>query len=204
MNQIEKQKWLDAGGPDLQHTVEDSGPDSVVFDIGLYRGSWASIIMQKYNPVIYGFEPVKDFYESAQRVLAKCPKVSLFNYGLGNKTHDAFIYVDNDSSSFIKESGHAQVVNIKSIKDVLIELDIESVDLASINIEGAEYELLTYLLDTGLIKKFKQLLIQFHDIGVCPEAKRRDIRDDLALTHEKIYSYDTVWDYWKLLKGVTI
>ncbi len=201
MNQIEKQKWIDAGGPELQRTFEGIGPDSIVFDIGLYRGAWTGDIVRKYDSHVYGFEPVRDFYESAQRALAKCPKVRLFNFGLGETSDEVFIYLDQDSTSLIKESARAQMVEIESIKAFMAEYDIGAVDLASINIEGAEYDLLQYLIDDGLITKFKRLMIQFHEIGVNHLSLRKEIRHSLAITHKVIYSYDTVWDYWELLEG---
>ncbi len=201
MNQIEKQKWLTAGGYELQNTFAGIGPDSTVFDIGLYKGAWTSDIVRKYDSNIYGFEPVRDFYESARRVLAKCPKVKLFNFGLGEVSDRIFIYVDNDSTSIIKESAHTQMVDIESIKAFMVEYSIDVVDLTSINIEGAEYDLLQYLIDDGLITKFKRLMIQFHEIGDNHQNLRKDIRYGLARTHKVIYSYDTVWDYWELLKG---
>ncbi len=198
MNQIEKQKWLDAGGHELQRTFEGIGPDSVVFDIGLYKGAWTGDLVLKYNPYIYGFEPVEEFYKSATRVLARCPKVKLFNFGLGAVSEEVFIYIDNDSTSLIKESGHCQMVDIESIKDFMVEHNIDTVDLASINIEGAEYDLLKYLIDDGLVTKFKRLMIQFHEIGANHQELLKAIRCGLSATHKVIYSYDTVWDYWEL------
>ena len=199
MNQEEKQKWIDAGGPELQHTFRGITPNSIVFDIGLFKGAWSSRIVEKYNPYVFGFEPVRAFYESASRVLVKCPKVQLFNYGLGSHSRSEFIYTNQDSTSFIKESGYCEMAYIRAIDEFILGYNIEVVDLASINIEGSEYELLQAMLDKNLMSLFRKLLIQFHNIGTCPEAQRKAIREDMALTHSQVYSYDTVWDYWELL-----
>ncbi len=172
-----------------------------MFDIGLYRGAWTGDIVRKYDSHVYGFEPVREFYESAQRIFTKCPKVKLFNFGLGEFSDEVFIYLNQDSTSLIKESARAKMVEIRAIKAFIVEHDIDAVDLASINIEGAEYDLLKYLIDDGLITKFTRLMIQFHEIGACHESLRKDIRHRLAVTHKVVYSYDTVWDYWELLKG---
>src|SRR6266571_4135800 len=36
-------------------------PESVVFDIGGYRGEWSAEIVRRYDPHIYIFEPVPRF-----------------------------------------------------------------------------------------------------------------------------------------------
>lgn len=179
----------------MQYTFEGVSPDSIVFDIGLFKGNWSEKIAQKYDPTIYGFEPVGEFYQDAKKGLAEYPKVKLFNFGLGKETRQAPIFVNGTLTSLINETGQPlrEVVEIKSIRDVMSEFDIDFVDLASINIEGGEYELLDYMIIAGLIPKFGSLFIQFHEVN---GFHRVDIREKLKLTHKMVYSYDTVWDYW--------
>lgn len=196
----EKQRWLKDRGEELQYTFEDIGPNSVVFDIGLYKGKWAERIARQYNPYIYGFEPVSEFYQDAKKVLAKYPKVKLFNFGLGRDTRQAPIFVNGDATSLINENGRREVVDIKSIKEVMPDFGRGFVDLASINIEGGEYELLSYMIGAGLMPKFGALLIQFHEVegdSRLGRYKRANIRTMLRQTHEPIYIYDTVWELWK-------
>lgn len=193
----EKQRWLEDGGQELQYDFEGIGPESIVFDIGLYTGNWSERIAQRYGPTIYGFEPVGEFYQKAKEVLAKYPKVTVFNFGLGRDTRQATIFVNRDATSLIDETGQPNLIEIKSIKDVMLEFDIDFVDLTSINIEGAEYELLDSMFSVGLMPEFGLLLIQFHELGVVPRYKMANIRTKLRMTHEMVYSYDTVWDLWK-------
>jgi len=194
----EKQKWLRGDGPRLQYTFEHIGPDSVVFDIGLYKGNWSKIIAQKYNPHIYGFEPVCEFYLQAWEILAAYPKVKLFNFGLGNNTYRDRIFIRNDSSSLLGESDNCETVQIVSIKDFMLQSGIDFVDLACINIEGAEYKLLDFMFSEGLMPKFDAVFLQLHEMSVVGcRAEREDIRRNLSLTHDVVYSYDTIWDYWR-------
>lgn len=194
----EKQRWLQDNGPQLQHTFNLIGANSVIFDIGLYKGDWSKVIAQKYNPYIYGFEPVCEFYQQAQKTLAEYPKVKVFNVGLGDHTHQDIISINNDSSSLLGESDNCETVQIISIKDFMARSGINFVDLVCINIEGAEYALLNFMFSEGLMPKFDAVLLQFHELGVVGcHAERDDIRRNLSLTHDMIYSYDTIWDYWR-------
>ncbi len=193
----QKEKWIADGGEELQYVFEGIGPNSIVFDIGLYKGNWTREIARRYDPYIYGFEPVSEFYREARKTLAKYPKVQVFNFGLGKDTRKAVIFVNDDASSLIDEGrGKRAGVRIMSVKDVMLDFGRGHVDLASINIEGGEYELLDYMIDTGLVEKFDRLLIQFHQIKVGHRHHRAVIGTRLDLTHEMVYGYDTVWDYW--------
>lgn len=197
MNKEEKQRWLKDGGQELQYIFDGIGPGSILFDIGLYQGKWSKGMSEKYDPFIYGFEPVTEFFSDAQKVLEFNPKVKLFNFGLGGCTRESFIFVDGDATSLVTKCGREETVRIVSIKEVMSELGIVFIDLASINIEGGEYELLDCMFSEGLMPNFGSLLIQFHENG---RNEREDIRKKLILTHEIVYSYDTVWDYWKKRK----
>ena len=43
----------------LNYTLNEN---SVVVDLGGYHGIWANQIIQKYNPFVYLFEPIPEFY----------------------------------------------------------------------------------------------------------------------------------------------
>ena len=193
----EKQRWLKDGGEELQYIFDGIGPGSIVFDIGLYRGKWSKGMSERYDPFIYGFEPVPEFFGDAQKSLEFNPKVKLFNIGLGGDTRESFIFVDGDATSLVTKCGREETVKIVSIKEFMSGHGIQYVDLASINIEGGEYELLDFMFSEGLMPNFGALLIQFHENG---RYESEDIRKNLMMTHEIIYSYDTVWDYWKKRK----
>lgn len=198
--------WKRLGGLGLEHEYyKNINSDSVVFDIGLNEGAWSKTIAEKYNPYIYGFDPIERFCRVAQETLAEYPKAKIFNFGLGGLTRQAIIAVDRGSTTFV-EAGNMfheyQTVDIKSIKEFMSEQKIDFVDLAEINIEGAEYELLNFMCDTGLISKFGTILLQLHEHGDRKTTgqfeEREAIRRRLDLTHKNIYSYDLVWDLWRL------
>jgi len=175
--------------------------DSIVFDIGLFKGVWANKIIQKYDPYFYGFEPIKRYFLQAKATLGVSPKVRLFNFGLGRESGQVEFAIKSDKSRPVRENesyepDRVESVEIKSIDKFMSDIDF--VDLACINIEGSEYDLLEGMIESGLISKFGQLLIQFHETQHCPT--RDAIREKLNLTHGMVYSYDTVWDLWQKRK----
>ena len=195
MNQEEILRWKKDGGLELEYAFEGMYEDSIVFDVGMYKGKWAREIARRYGCTVYGFEPVKEFYKKAQDVLSEFPKVKIFNYGVGRKKYEAGIVIDDDASSLMGGKGERRIVEIVGIEEIMEKLGVKFVDLIEINIEGAEYQLLEHLIETGMILRFNRLLIQFHDIGG-DEERRKKIREKLCLTHNVIYSYDLVWDSW--------
>jgi FkbM family methyltransferase len=56
--------------------------NSIVVDLGAFHGVWASQIIEKYNPNVFLFEPVKEFYDYLVDKFQNNPKVKIFNYGI--------------------------------------------------------------------------------------------------------------------------
>ena len=87
----------------------------------------------------------------------------------------------------------------KRYQDIFLnEFKIDEVDLIQINIEGDEYDLLDYMIENKLIRRFKNIQIQFHlNIENC--IQRRDIiRDKLLENNFEInFDYPFVWESWK-------
>jgi FkbM family methyltransferase len=173
--------------------------NSIVFDVGFYKGEFTGRIFRSYNCNIYAFEPVEKFY---MKGLANFPnkKIHLFNYGLGNKDEIKLMSIQEDSSSLFKFENIIDV-QIKSFLNVLYcELDkhINFIDLIKINIEGAEYDLLDYMLDFEIVNICKNIQIQFHTFVENAKERRDIIRERLIVTHKETYNFPYVWENWTL------
>jgi len=191
-------KWEAEGGREAMYFHPYLTPDSIVLEIGAYKGLWASEISKKYDPYIYAFEPVPEFYEEATKKLAGRTKVGLFNFGLGARDENIEIFVNGDASGIGCLKGNSRMISIRHIGKILCEkhLFTINIDLAQINCEGGEYELLEEMLSQNLITKFDHLQIQFHD--VVPEAKRKmeNIFERLSVTHQMHYNYNFIFCCW--------
>ena len=88
---------------------------------------------------------------------------------------------------------------MRSIDNVLADLDLEQIDLIKINIEGGEYELLPAILKSGFIDRIKYIQVQFHNFITGADNKREQIRHELEKTHSEMWNYDFVWESWELI-----
>jgi len=196
---IEIKRWFDDNGDKIHRlNYESLNSDSIVFDLGGYKGDFACNIFSKYMSNIYVFEPVKYFINDLQDRFAKNHKVKIFPFGLGAKNESLLISVNNDSSSiFRNDSNDKENIEILCFQDFLIQNNINNIDLIKINIEGGEYELLEHIIQTDLISSIDNLQIQFHSFIPNANILRENIQKKLSETHHPTYNYDFVWENWK-------
>lgn len=168
---------------------------SIVLDIGGFKGNWASDISNMYGCVIYVFEPVKEFAFEIKKRFAHNPKIHIQAAGLGTETKTQKIYLEHGSTSLVRKFKQSTEVDIIDIHEFIKTLH-RPIDLVKINIEGAEYDLLEYLIKTGDISLLVNLQIQFHTFVPDAEERRRKIQELLSKTHIQTYNYDFVWESW--------
>lgn len=191
-------KWFEDDGDNTLRLDYNLTPSSVVFDLGGYKGQWTSDIYAKYNCNIFVFEPVNTYAEQIKKRFINNSKIEVFNFGLANKSYDDKIAINDDGSSLIKKNGRDRYekVRLKDMKEFLEENNIREIDLIKINIEGGEYDLMDYILSTGIINKINNLQIQFHDFVEDSYNRRENIQMRLMETHLLSYNYEFVWENW--------
>ncbi len=171
--------------------------DSVVFDIGGYKGEWAQKIAERYNPYICIFEPVPKFYSLIIEKFKKNPKVSIFNFGLFDKNRVEKLSINHDSSSIYRSSENIIEILLVDIFEFLNKTGIEKIDLMKINIEAAEYPLLRRMIDKKIVERCHDIQIQFHTFYPNAIQLRDEIREALRETHFITYDYPFVWENWR-------
>ena len=202
----EMQRWLEDRGDKNHNLNYDLNENSIVIDLGSYKGLWAEQILEKFPACnLHLVEPIQSFYDVCKTKF-KPKKFQLINnpvkcrcVGIGLKNEKVNISLNDDATSSNSE-GDTEIELI-TMKRLLDEWNLKTVDLLQINIEGAEYELLENWISTGLIKRFKNLQIQFHRHPMGPsdfESKRKQIHKDLKrLGFVCKFKYDFVWEGWK-------
>lgn len=191
-------QWIRADGDKTLRLNYPLSKDSVVFDIGGYKGDWAENIYNQYGCNIFIFEPVEGFYNEIVTKFQGVESIKAYNYGLAGSDQEMNITVQNDASSTIACSGiEKELIQLKDVSTFCEDQKIDEIDLIKINIEGGEFELLERMFEQGLVAKCKNIQIQFHDFF--PEAKslRQDIRERLKETHHLTYDYYFVWENWE-------
>ena len=190
-------RWREHSG-DYTHSLEHNlTSDSVVIDLGGFTGIWAEQIIKRYNCNVYLVEPIFEFWEILTKKFESNTKVRTLQGAVGVSNENKIMYISQDSTSANSEIGKPEIVECKTLDYMLHQWNIEEVDLLQINIEGDEYELLEYMLDTGVVDKVKTLQVQFH-LGIKDAVeKHKTICSRLEKRGFKIkYSYPFVWEAW--------
>ncbi len=198
---IEVTRWFkDKGDETRRLDYPELNESSVVFDLGGYLGDFASAINEKYNCKVYLFEPHPKFYKICRDRFSENKKVIPLNYGLSN-AEGVFTLSDSvDGSSFLnpnQENKPRVCCQVREIVSVLNELNIPSIDLMKINIEGGEYPLLLHMASMNKIDLIRQYQIQFHNFINDAEALRKKIIVELSKTHRRTWCYTFVWENWR-------
>ncbi|HVU02797.1 MAG TPA: FkbM family methyltransferase [Polyangiaceae bacterium] len=185
--------------PDLLHDAP-LGPDGVVFDVGGYTGEWAGRIVELHDPRVFVFEPNPACFAALDERFRDRKKVRCLRYGLHDS--DATLPLGQEgwgSSIFpegVRENAPRATVSVRDAARVFEEIAPGGVDLLKLNIEGAEYEVLDRLLETGWMTNVRILLVQFHEWRAGAYGRRRAIRRRLAKTHSLEWDYPFIWEKW--------
>ena len=174
--------------------------NSVVFDVGGFKGNWAKDIYSKYKCNIYVFEIVSSFLEEMQEKFKDKNKIKFFKVGLSNENEEKEIYINTASSSVYVKKGEKEKVKFVKASDFIKNLGIDKIDLIKMNIEGGEYGLLEDLIESGFIKKIKNIQVQFHNFVPNYKTRMNKIREQLEKTHNLSWYYKGVWENWELKK----
>lgn len=191
-------KWLSDNGETKLLNDFSLSEDSVVFDVGGYKGDWAALINEKYKSDVYIFEPVPDFLEFMRIRFRNNMKIHIHTFGLSSVSKWVDFSLSKDASQELKNSSGS--LEIRDIDDVLKSYSTKfgKIDLIKINIEGAEYDLISRLISTDKIKDVKVLLVQFHLFDDPHAALYADLVQSLSRTHDCFWKYPFVWECWTM------
>lgn len=180
--------------PEHKRYEYDLDQNSVVLDLGFYEGTFSKNIYEKYGCQIYAFEPIKVFYDQAD-----VPNIKLYNYGVGGYHRYEKISIQKDASSIFKNSESFELILIKSIDEVLLELNLNHIDLLKVNIEGCEFELLERVILLDIQNKIENIQVQFHEFVENAAVRRDEIKKVLQKTHKPTYDFPFIWENWQKL-----
>ncbi len=163
-----------------------NGPAQVI-DIGANIGT-ATLYFANHpwvNKVI-GFEPIEPTYQKAKHNITLNPliasKISLFNFGLaGSDREEIVTYSESWAGSVGMRITHPAVANapdrrdermrLRNASSALQELGLGMNDVKTfmkMDCEGAEYEIINNLSESGLLKCVSALMVEWHDVGSDP------------------------------------
>lgn len=179
--------------------------DSIVFDMGGYKGDWSSEIYARYRSKIEIFEPYLPFAEQIKKRFRSNPDIKVRTFGLDRKNEQMLMSDEADSTSVFKTKGNtAKTVQIelREAKAFLKSENYPHIDLMKINIEGGEYNLLEHLIEEKLVQNIENIQVQFHHFVPNARTRMEAIQKELSKTHKMTYHYDFFWENWER-KGET-
>lgn len=150
--------------------------DFVMIDIGLNIGLTSLYSAQKDNITkIYGFEPFIPTFEQARQNLQQNPslakKIEIFNFGLGDSEKTLDIHYNpqlpgsmSSVSDKFSDCTDVEKIKIKKASEVIGEIIAKHKEniFLKIDCEGAEKEIVPELDKTGLLKKIKIIIMEWH------------------------------------------
>lgn len=203
--------------PDIEALMLDwpLTDESVVFDVGAFEGKWAAKIAEKYGASLMLFEPqASGSHIDRLRAGLAGHRYLFFPYALGERNAELPMGEwDTDGCSFLlteedaRKPGNTRTQMGRGLMvDAVAWLKsygIEDIDLASINIEGYEFRLLPYLIETGAIKRFQRLAVQFHLFVPDALAQYDALKGRLEETHRLLWDAFPTWVAWERRDEVT-
>jgi len=190
-------KWYRENGEDSLRFIYPLTSESTVFDIGGYRGYFVREIVARYDPHVYVFEPVPQFFGQLVAEFGTNPKVKVCDYGVSDVDSTSHMALADEGSSIYTTGEMQATVQLRDIRAVVQELGVNRIDLIKINIEGGEYKLLRRMLETGLVSACQDIQVQFHSFYPSSRELRSEIRSALQQTHFITYDYPFVWENWR-------
>ena len=173
--------WADGGDEGLRYDYNLKS-DSLVIDLGGYKGQWASDMYARYNCRVLVFEPVKSFADNIERRFKNNPRIEVFCLALGKSRRQEIIAVSADGSSVFRDAPDKETIQFEDVAVFIAEHNIDDIGLMKVNIEGGEYELMPRLFESGLVKRIKHIQIQFHDVESGSETRMKEICNELSKT----------------------
>ncbi len=178
------------------------GRDSVVYSVGIGTDiSFDLSLVETYGVTVYAFDPTP---ASIAWVKAQQLPTHYKWQKLGVAAHDGratFFPPANPehiSHTLIHRpatSDRAIQVEVRRLSSILRDLDHNRIDVLKMDIEGAEYEVLDDILDSGLA--VRQILVEFHHrfSGVGIESTRRAVNRLNAAGYRIFYASETGEEY---------
>jgi len=141
--------------------------DSIIYSFGIGEDiSFDLAIIKDYNVIVYGFDPTPksiDWVKSQQLP----DQFKMYEYGISdndgvvkfnppeNSEHVSHTILERSEST-----KNAIQVPVKKLETIMSELGHDKLDILKMDIEGAEYCVIDYLLDSSI--RPKQILVEFH------------------------------------------
>ncbi len=186
--------WVSNLG-DSTHMLDHNelSSESVVIDLGGYKGEWSKKIFDRYGCFIDIYEPASEFVVSIKSTFEKelNTRVKVYESAVGCSNTRVSLVLDGLGTRTVKDENGE--VNTTSIIQILSN---RSVDLLKMNIEGDEYDVFDAIFSNDLTKNLKSVLVQFHPVDDNSIQRYTTIAQELSKSHVCAFRYPFIWEKW--------
>lgn len=165
----------------------DLKADDAVIDVGAYKGEWATEIYIRHHCLVDVIEPteyIRDYKHG--RIINKAAGTHNGKQSFGGRCYYSSIFEPGDHEY--------ECFDINPFLESYPEIA-----LLKINVEGAEFDLLSHIIGAGLHKRIKNIQVQFHQLeGVPYKTWYAELSKQLSLTHNLTWHYPFCWESWQI------
>jgi len=201
-------KFFRDGGNELiyQSIETDAKKPLLVYVFGGYLGDSSQSWLKTQRPEkLHVFEPVPVYANRISERFRGDDAVSVHVFGIGTEDKKATFVMAGQATTDIHGSRSSQVSPGEKVEVIFRNPSAlgpilggkNRTRVLEINIEGGEYDLIRVLSKEDLIQEFTHLFVQFHELPDSTTKELASCREILELTHELVWSYEMVWDYWR-------
>lgn len=177
--------WQDNDLEHLRYEYDLKVQDTVI-DLGAYKGEWAQRIYDVHHCSIIAVEPTEyilDFKDGEVINRAAGTHAGKMSFGGRSYYTSAFEKGDHEYNCF-------------DVAELILKYP--EIALLKVNIEGAEYDVMSRIVDLGLQKRIKNIQVQFHQIEGLPyELWYKELAKKLSATHSLTWQYPYCWENWE-------
>jgi FkbM family methyltransferase len=198
-------KWFTDRGDETHLLNYPLTNDSIVLELGGYKGKWSKQIYDLYKPKIIILEPVTLFYNEMIKHFEEYnkdfnKKIFFENSAITTEDQELNFYVSEDATSVFTTSNNKVTARAFTLPYYKIKYDLEKIDLIQMNIEGFEYDLLENWIDNSLLENVRFIHIQFHTfIPNCVPRRDRIVKKLKENNFINRFNYDFIWESWENL-----
>lgn len=200
-NLIGIEKWRALDGDNTLALDWPLDENSHVWEIGGYEGRWVQQIWNKFHCNITVFEPQLWAVERMRTRFAGIDKIDIRDYGLWLEDGKKAIgnYNTDGATIMHPRSNLSTKIQEGEFRDFYWEiLGFEhSIDLALMNIEGAEYALIPAIVESGVMSQFNYFWCQFHPQFSNPPVYPHYVESvpmDWHIYEMMGHTHDLLWD----------
>ncbi len=141
----------------------------VLIDVGANTGMFSELVLSKRRCIAYLFEPVTEYYSYTLEKFRMSPSITVENIALSDENGHFPLWIDCANLGWNTMEGSKQTPGMREILVKAVTFDqyasehgIANIDVLKIDVEGAEYRVLTGMKQTlAKLKKKPVILCEF-------------------------------------------